>query len=523
MEGTIFSLLPPLTAIVLCIVFKRAITALFAGVLVGAFLLARFDPFSAIHLTATGIILPTVTDHDNIVNLMFTTTIGGVVGILNFSPSSTRLLNHISGFLRNRAKTGIVIWCTGFLFFIDDYANALIVGNAFRKVVDRFRISREKLAFIVDTTSAPVASLALVSTWIGFEISVINDALAAQNIQNYTGYGVFISTMPYRFYPWLALFFCLLICWMQKDYGAMLKAEERALSNPIARNADSTDTENAQPFNPREWLIILPLILLIVISLSYMIFSGILAGAQVNVNAPLQSMINILSECDPFMSLLVAAVSSSIVSLCIHSFFIKERTGTVLINWLKGCQTMLMIDVILILAWSIGDVSDKLETGKYVASLFQTGFDPHYLPFLTFLCASAISFATGTSYGTMSILMPVAVPVVASMAIDDPAIVYGTIGSVLGGAIFGDHCSPLSDTTILSSGASGCDVTAHVNTQLPYALTVGLVSSFCLLLVPLETISVWWMLLTGMVILYFYLKVFGKRPLVDESSLKVFD
>lgn len=522
MEGTIFSLLPPITAIILCVIFKRAVTALFAGVLVGAILIANMNPVQTVVTLSKDIVLPTVSDRDNLVNLMFTTTIGGVVGILNFSPSSTRLLNHISSFLRNRAKTSIVIWCTGFVFFVDDYANSLIVGNTYRKVVDRFRISREKLAFIVDTTSAPIASLALVSTWIGFEIGVINDALEASNINQYSGYGVFLSTIPYRFYPLLMLFFCLLICWLQKDYGAMLKAEENTLTNPVYKEPEQ-DNEDQPPFQKIEWLIVVPLVLLVLVSLSTMIITGLQGGAVVNASQPLQTMINILGESDPYLSLLVAAITASIVSFFIHSFIITEKSSSVVVNWLKGCQTMLLIDVILILAWSIGSVSKELETGVYVASLFQSGFDPHFLPFLTFICAAAISFATGTSYGTMSILMPVAVPVVAAMALDNPAIVYGTIGSVLGGAIFGDHCSPLSDTTILSSGASGCEVTAHVNTQLPYALTVGIMSSICLLLIPMPSITVWWMLLIGMIGLFLFLYFYGRKPLVDESSLDVFE
>lgn len=522
MEGTIFSLLPPITAIVLCIVFKKAVIALFAGVLVGSFLLAEMNPMQTFVYLGTNIILPTITDRDNLVNLTFTTTIGGVVGILNFSPASTRLLNHISSFLRNRAKTAIVIWCTGFVFFVDDYANSLIVGNTYRKVVDRFRISREKLAFIVDTTSAPIASLALVSTWIGFEIGVINDALEAANITQYSGYSVFLSTIPYRFYPLLMIFFCLLICWMQKDYGAMLTAEQNTLSNPVYKEPVN-DEENKEKFKQKEWSIIVPLIWLVLVSLSMMIFTGIQGGAEIVSGQLVQTMINILSDSDPFLSLLVAALTASLISFCIHSLIIKEKSTGVVVNWLKGCQTMLIIDVILILAWSIGAVSKELETGVFVAGLFQTGLDPHYLPVLTFLCAAAISFATGTSYGTMSILMPVAVPVVAAMAIDNPAIVYGTIGSVLGGAIFGDHCSPLSDTTILSSGASGCEVTAHVNTQLPYAITVGAMASICLLLIPMKSITVWWMLLFGMVGLFLFLAWYGRKPLVDESSLKALD
>ncbi len=529
MEGSIYSLLPPVTAIVICILFRQAIVALFIGVVVGAALLSGLNPMAIAQTTFVDIMGSTVQDRDNIVNLCFTTIIGGVVGILNYSPSSMRLLNHIGTFLHNRARTCVVIWFSGLLFFIDDYANSLIIGNTYRKVADRFYISREKLAFIVDTTSAPIASLALVSTWIGFEISVIGDALEASNVDTYTGYGLFLTSIPYRFYPLLAIFFCLMVCWMQKDYGAMLRAEQRVISDPVSipetgkKAKEESEEEEKPPFRPVEWLILVPLAVLIVVSISYMFLSGIMSGADIRTASILYMMIDTLSNADAFMALLVAAITASIVSFIIHTLLIKESSASVIVNWLKGCRTMLIIDVILILAWSIGDVCGHLETGEYVATLFHAGFDPHFLPLLTFLCAAGISFATGTSYGTMSILMPVAVPVVVAMGMDDPAIMYGTVGSVLGGAIFGDHCSPLSDTTILSSGASGCEVTAHVNTQLPYALTVAFVSSVCLLMVPLKTVSTWIILPAGMVVLALFLYWYGRRPLVNEETADLFE
>lgn len=202
---------------------------------------------------------------------------------------------------------------------------------------------------------------------------------------------------------------------------------------------------------------------------------------------------------------------ATLFSFAIHVNIIGERYRDVFDSWLEGCKGMFTICVILILAWSIGDVCTRLKTGAYVASLLHEGFDPAFLPLVTFLFAAGISFATGTSFGTMSILMPVALPLAIHLGDGRPDVMYGTIGSVLGGAIFGDHCSPLSDTTILSAGASGCSVTAHVNTQLLYALIVGIVSIICLALVPFITISPFILITIGALMLYGVLVLFGKK------------
>ena len=523
MEGTIYSLLPPLVAILLCIFLREAVVSLFVGIFVGALFLNDFYPHTAFFRAMDDIILSAFTETDHSINIMFTVFMGGMIEVLNQSPSARLLIRRLAARLRSRRRAGAIIWGSGMFFFVDDYANALIVGNSYRKIVDGLRISREKLAYLVDTTSAPITSLALVSTWIGFEISTIKDTLVSEAVEGYTGYGLFLSSIPYRFYPLLALFFCLIVVLSRKDFGPMLSAERRALQTDpdIETSAKDKASGESTSINPWIYLVFAPIFILLFLSVAFLIANGLQNGAETDWSHPWQSTIAIFSEADPFRCLLWATMVSCLFTFSIHTFVVGERFLEVFGRWLDGCKGMFLICVILTLAWSIGDVCTRLKTGDYVASLLGSGFDLHYLPLLTFFFAAGISFATGTSFGTMSILMPIVLPIALRMGGGAPDILYGTVGSVLGGAIFGDHCSPLSDTTILSSGASGCPVTSHVNTQLPYALIVAVVSGLCLVLTPIEWIHPLLLVPIGLLLLagvHYAIGTDAERALSEEGN-----
>ncbi len=507
-EGTFLSIIPPLVAIVLCIILREAIVSLLLGVIVGAFLIYDFSITNAFFRAFDEIILDNFTKTDNAIVLIFTVLTGGVTGILSGSITAKSLIAHLAARLHSRSKTMLTIWFSGILIFIDDYANCLIIGNAYRGICDRLKISREKLAYIVDTTSAPIASLALVSTWIGIEISLINDSLAAQGVTEYTGYGLFIASIPYRFYPVLALVFCFLVAWTGRDFGPMRKAEQNMVGSDVDHNLDSEEMPLVDGWS---YLVLLPLLIFLSSAIVLLISHGYSNGAVVDVKQPLQTLISLFSNADPFRCLLWATLIANVSSWVIHLGPLCESFSEVNKNWFEGCKGMFIVCVILTLAWSIGGVCSKLDTGAYVASLLGQDFNPAYLPLLTFIFAALISFSTGTSYGTMSILMPIALPIALTIGLDSPEIISGVVGSVLGGSIFGDHCSPLSDTTILSSGASGCEVTAHVNTQLPYAILVGVVSLVCLFLIPYQGMHVLLLTAAAIAVLTGVLFLFGKK------------
>lgn len=512
MEGTVLSLFPPLIAICLCIVLRDAIPSLLIGVFSGALILYQFNPITALLRSFDTIIVSSFTDRDHAINLFFVVLIGGMVEIMNRSETTRAWISFFASRLRSRNNGAVSIWFAGILMFIDDYANSLIIGNGFRKFADGLRISREKLAFLVDTTSAPITSLALVSTWIGFEVSVIGDAIEDFGVTDqYSGYGLFFASIPYRFYAVMMLLFCLMVAFTGRDFGPMRKKEAEAASNGDDL-ANGTDASKHKRPKTLSLLVFLPVFVLTLMTLYFLVVSGLSNGAETDPNSIWLTFVNLFTEASAFESILWATLIASIFSFAIHLGVLREAYGNVMENWMAGCQGMFTICIILLLAWSIGSVCSDLETGAYIASLLGEDFDPHFLPLLTFIFAAGTSFATGTSYGTMSILFPIALPLAFQFGSDNPEIIYGTTGSVLAGAIFGDHCSPISDTTILSSGASGCSVTAHVNTQLPYALLVAAASCVCLAVSPFETMHPWVLNAAGLVFLLAMLYAIGRRP-----------
>lgn len=485
MEGTVISLLPPLAAIVLCVLLREAVISLFLGVLLGAFLIYGYNPIAALYHSVDEIILTELLKANNAINLIYVVLIGGFVEIMNRSVYTRYWIASLANLLRNRRNAGATIWGSGMLLFVDDYANSLIVGYGFRKLVDRVRISREKLAFIVDTTSAPITSIAIISTWIGFEITTIQNVLDARGFDAYTGYGLFFTSIPYRFYPILILFFCLMIAYTGRDYGPMRKVEERTMREGGTGSVDKDDDETLPAdMETPHWssiAVFAPFALLTFFTLFFLTYTGIQAGAVVDYSQPWETLKEIFNEADAYRSILYSTLIASVFSYLIHLALLRESFTRVYDAWMGGCKAMFPICMILLLAWSIGSVCSQLKTDEFIASMLGADFDPTFLPAVTFICAAVISFSTGTSFGTMSILIPIVVPIVLPFAESDPSILNATVGSILGGAIFGDHCSPISDTTILSSAASGCSVTAHVSTQLPYALTAAAAATVCLM------------------------------------------
>lgn len=489
-------------------VLREAVLSLFLGIFVGALFLNHGVPWTAFFRAVDDIILTSLADTDHLVVILFTLFMGGQVEVLNRSPAAQHLLQRFTQRLRSRRRANVVIWLSGVLFFIDDYANILILGNAYRKIVDGLQISRAKLAYLIDTTAAPIASLALVSTWIGFELSVISDSLAAGGTSAYTPFELFVVSIPYRFYPILTLWLSLLICLTGRDFGPMIQSERLARRNPPDNGTEAQVGENPA-FRRRDSVVVVPILVLIAGSIVLLGYDGYRKGAEIVAGNPWQNLMNLFSTADPFRCLLWASMSASLAAIGLHGLVLREGAIDVFTRWLDGCRGMFMICIILTLAWSIGDVCHRMETGKYVAGLLGGGLNPHFLPLAVFLFSAGISFATGTSYGTMAIMMPIAVALAVPFGSDRADIMYGTVGSVLGGAIFGDHCSPLSDTTILSAGAGGCSLTEHVSTQLPYALVAALISTICLILVPIPWLPALLLTVLGALAIYVIVRCFG--------------
>lgn len=492
------TILPPLVSIVLAFITRNVIVSLFLGTFSGCVILNLngFNIFSAIFQGAidfTYRALEVLSDPWNAGIILQVLVIGGVIHLVAKMGGAKAIAEALARKAKTVKSVQLTTWLLGLAVFFDDYANALIVGPIMRPVTDKLGISRAKLAFIIDATAAPIAGLAIISTWIGLEIGLIGDAFSSIGI-NVDGFSVFLQTIPYRFYNILILVFVFITAITLREFGPMLSAEKKA-RKALKREALLERVEKLEKthneLEPKEgvklsiWNAIIPIGTLVFSSLIGFYYSGyssVMNGAdvvakEIFINAPFSfsAIQEAFSNADAsvvlFQGALLASLVAIIMSVCKKIFTISEAIET----WIEGMKGLLITGVILVLAWSLSSVIKELETAAYLVSVLQFAIPKFLLPSIIFILGSIIAFATGTAYGTMGILMPLAVPLAYAINPDMSFIVACTSG-VLTGAIFGDHCSPISDTTILSSTGAGCDHIEHVRTQIWYSLFVGAIT-----------------------------------------------
>ena len=538
--GTWISLMPPIVAIALALITREVILSLFAGIWIGALFLVGFNPVAGT-TQSLSLLIEALVNADHIAIIVFSLFLGGMVGVMSRSGGTQGVVDVLGKFATTRKKGQIFAWASALAIFFDDYANTLIRGNALRPMTDRLNISREKLSYIVDSTAAPLAVSAVITTWIGFEITQIQTALsglaattedAALATQLMAGadnaFIIFLDSLPYLFYPILALAFVLMTILMKREFGPMLDAERRAASgNGVIREgsmpAADTSLETLQPIEgkPKRWYnAAFPVIAVIIVALYSLYSTG--AAALGPGESGLRS---IIGNANPFDALLWASFTGCVIAISLAVFQKILTLNQALESWVGGMQSMLIAIVILILAWGLGGVTQELGTGAYLSSLLQDTLPLSLLPGLVFFIAAVTAFSTGTSWGTMAILFPVVVPLSIAMGAgvgfaggENYGILLGAISSVMAGAVFGDHCSPISDTTVLSSMSSACDLIDHVRTQLPYALLVAAVAMIVgEIPAALDFIHPAWGLLAGLIILYLILKFYGENP--EEPKL----
>lgn len=506
------TLIPPLIAIVLAFVTKNVVLSLFVGIFSGTVIVqyatgARL--ISGLVLGFTDIVdyvLTSLADPWNAGIILQVLTIGGLIALITSSGGARAVAESLAKKAKGPISTQLITWVLGLLIFFDDYANALIVGPIMRPVSDKMNMSRERLAFVVDATAAPVAGIALISTWIGYEVGLINDAYQSIG-QNVNAYGVFLQTIPYRFYNILMLFFVVLTSITLREFGPMKKAQERArdtgqvIAEGSSLEGEEEETEVKAKGKLSVWNALVPIGALILFS-----FIGFYTNGRQAILASDNAALIQLIQTSPFsfaairetfglsdasVVLFQAALISSIIALIMGVMQGHFTFGKGIDIWVSGMKTLIITGVILLLAWSLSGIMNDLGTADYLVSLLGDTMPPFLLPTLIFVFGAIISFSTGTSYGTMGILMPLAIPLATAMQPDDPEFIVMSVGAVLTGAIFGDHSSPISDTTILSSMGAGSNLLDHVTTQLPYALTIGIISILFGYIPSAFNLSIW--------------------------------
>jgi Na+/H+ antiporter NhaC len=492
----LLSILPPLIAIVLALVLRQVIISLLLGIFIGAVIVYDYNPLIGLIRLIDTYIINSIDDRSHIQIIVFTFLFGGVIGIISRGGGTRGIANLVTRFARTRRSGMISTWLSGLIIFFDDYSNSLIVGNLMRPITDRMKISREKLAFIVDATAAPVASIFLISSWIGFEIGLIQDGLnSIGSVEN--AYDIFIQTIPYRFYPIAMLIFVFLVTYMKRDFGEMYRAEKRAVEEgKVSRDgalisADFTDDKNifGSEENAKWYNGLIPILVLILGTIGALVYTGVKSLSEQGITN--YGLREIVGSADAYIALLWSSFAACFVAgiMIIAQKILNLRE--VLDAWFNGVRSMFLALIILVLAWTIGSITQDVKTADYIVSMITDTINPRFLPVIIFIACSLISFATGTSWGTMAIMMPIVIPLsdaVTSLhsysSSDQVLILHGVISSVLAGSVFGDHCSPIADTTILSSLASRCDLMDHVRTQLPYAILVAIV---CMLIGDIPT------------------------------------
>jgi len=492
----ILSIIPPLVAILIALIFRQVLFSLLLGIFVGTFFLYDYNPLLAFMRLVDVYIINSLIDKSHIQIIVFTLLFGGVIGLMSKSGGTTGIANLLIPLAKNRKSGLIATWLSGIIIFFDDYANTLVVGNLMRPLTDKLKISREKLAFIVDATSAPIASIFLISSWIGYEVGLIQDGFKSIG-SDINAYNVFLDTIIFRFYPIAMLLFIPITILMKRDFGPMLKAERNAVMNGIEikhLNSKSNDIlKSSELFGNEDkakWYNgVVPILIIVFGTIAGLIFTGIKTLEAMGVKE--YSIRDIVSYSDSYASLLWSSAGACVVAGIMIGLQKIMNLSEIMDSWFLGIRSMFLAVVMLTLAWSIGSITQDIKTADYIISIISDSIAPHWLPVLVFIVCAATSFATGTSWGTMAIMMPLVIPLAFHVSSinnlsqpDSYLIMIGAISSVLAGCVFGDHCSPISDTTILSSMASGCDHVAHVNTQLPYAIFVAI---FCMMIGDIPT------------------------------------
>lgn len=531
------TLIPPIIAIILAFITKNVVLSLFVGIFSGTIIMQFYYGTNILMAFVYGFtdivdyILSSLADPWNAGIILQVMTIGGLIALITSMGGAQAVAESLATKAKGPISAQLITWALGILIFFDDYANALIVGPIMRPVTDKMKISRERLAFVIDATAAPIAGIALVSTWIGYEVGLINDAYQSIG-QDVNAYGIFLQTLPYRFYNILMLLFVVVTSVTLREFGPMKKAQERARDTGqlIAENSEvESDEEEQEVLNKEKaniWNALIPIGSLILFSFVGFYMNGrtaIIDGensllAQSVIDSPLSfaTIRETFGASDASVVLFQAALISSIIALIMgvsQELFSFSKGIDI---WIKGMKTLMITGVVLLLAWSLSSVMNELGTADYLVSLLGDTLPPVLLPTVIFILGAIISFSTGTSYGTMGILMPLAIPLATALQPENSEFVIMSAGAVLTGAIFGDHSSPISDTTILSSMGAGSNLIDHVKTQLPYALAVGVISIVFGYLPSAMGINIWIVLPITFIAIIGMVFLLGKK--VDPTT-----
>jgi len=520
-----FSLIPPILAVILALILRKVILALSLSIIVGIGLIHGFNPVTLVKIAATDYLWSNFANQFGLMFIGFVFALIGMVSIINRNGGTQGVINIFKRTVKSARRASLATIGMGLAIFFDDYTNTIIVGSTMRNLTDALKVSREKLAYLVDSTAAPIAGIAIISTWIGFEVEQLQHISDLLKL-DLGGYNIFFQMVPFRFYCIFTIAFVILNSVLRRDFGPMLHAEKRAIEtgDTFAKEDDTTLTDDFAESRPKKgiperWYNAVVPVALVILTL----VSGILI-AGTNSPAMKDQQFNILSFNTWYLSFVgIEQINNGIPTvLCIAAMFgsivaaimsITQKLLTpfeTLKAWLHAWKIIFVVAAFIILAWTIRQVCDELGVSYFLLGATKDYISSIWIPIIVFLISAAIGFATGTSWGAMAILIPTMAPLAFNIG-GLPILVF-TMAAVLDGSIFGDHCSPISDTTVLSSISSGCDHVEHVKTQMPYAIVTMIVAALAGYLPAALGVPAIISYITGLAAIILILFVFGTNP-----------
>ena len=474
-----WSILPPILAIILAIKTKQVFVSLLFGIWLGWVILSNGN-FLTGTLATIQALVDVFKDPGNTRTIMFSSLVGALIAFIQRSGGVDGFIKFVNKRL-NKVKSNdpnskrkivqLLAWATGVAIFVESSINVLTVGSIFRPIFDKLKIPREKLAYIADSISAPTCILIPLNAWGAYIMGLI----ASQGFEN--PLGVLLGAFPLNFYPMIALLMVVAIIITQKDFGPMKKAEERARNEGKVLSDDATPMissdiitlETKKDVIPKAYNMILPIATMVLMMPIMLVFTGWNQVENISNFIWYKQIFMALGKGSGSASVLYSVLMAITVGIILYTsqkiFSFKETIDLIF----KGISGLIPLALLMMLAFAIGAVCKELGTGIYIAEITKGWLAPSFVPFVIFVVACIIAFSTGTSWGTFAIMIAIGVPMAQTLN----ANLYLTIAAALGGRVFGDHCSPISDTTIISSMASACDHIDHVKTQLPYALVAG--------------------------------------------------
>ena len=471
MDVGFWSVVPPLLTIVLAIVTKEVLLALFIGVYTGCLIMSSWNPLGAMEAMIQ-IIVDCLTDPWDMQVLIICIMLGGLIGLLVRSGGSAAFGEMLAKKIKTRKGAQGMTWLIGILIFFDDYFNALTNGSIMRPISDKYQISREKLSYIIDSTAVGICLVVPLSSWVAFICSLIADSFSKAGIEG-DSFGYFIRCIPFNYYAWLSLLMVIVVVYLGLDFGLMAKAEKRTMETGIlcdktfsGGEADEDDFSSIEPQAGKANDLLAPILLLIVLALTFMLYTGGFFESF--------DLLEAVNDMDGMLALTYAISISVVFAIIFYAVKRLSKITDSLASFITGTKSMLFVLIILAFAWSIGAISDELGTAEYLVDLMVGSIPGSVLPLLIFAISCVMTFATGASWGTYAIMIPLAVPI--AVALD--ANIFACITAVIGGGGYGNHCSPLADTAILSSASSNIRHTDHIKTQIPYSTTCAFVACF---------------------------------------------